>query len=156
MKKITLLSISIVFISIISFISCSKSSSNSAKSPVGTWRWIDTYYDTPISDSNPKTPANTNKTEILIFNSNNTFKRIMNNVDYDSGNYTYGHGTYINLSNTKFDYDSILYFHYGHSSYYGVDYYLYSNDTLFFSPGYADQYSCYSLPNNGAKWWVKF
>jgi len=156
MQKLIFLSISILLISIISLISCSKSSSNSAKSPIGTWRWIDTYFDYPPNDSNPKTPANTGNTELLILNNNNTFKRIMNNVAYDSGTYSYGHGIYINPSSSRFEYDSILYYHVGIASPLGRDYYGFSSDTLIICSYYADQFGgCYNMQYNGSKWWIK-
>ena len=146
----------IAVVSVIACSSCTKSSSDSAKSPVGTWRWIDTYFVYPPNDSNPKTPVNTGNTELLILNSNNTFKRIMNNMTYDSGTYIYGHGVYINPSSSRFEYDSILYYHVGNATPLGRDYYGFSSDTLIIGSYYADQFGgCYNMPYNGSKWWVK-
>jgi len=156
MKNIIILLYWLTIISILACISCKKNSNNSAKSPIGTWCWIDTYYVYPLSDSNPKTPANTGNTELLVFNNNNTFKRIMNNVAYDSGTFTYGHGSYIDLFNNKYVYDSILYYHYGSSAYCGRDYYGFQSDTLRIGAGYAGQFGgCYNMPYNGTKSWIK-
>ena len=135
----------IISLSIIVLIGCSKSTiTNSAKSPVGKWNWISTYYDYPLSDSNPKTPQNTGIRETLIFNADNSYKHLKNNVTIDSGTYSFGHGIYTNLSNSQFVYDSILYYHKSIPVVGGVDYYEINNDSLNMSSYLADKWFSYS------------
>ena len=134
---------------------CKKSIPSAAKSPVGNWKWIYTYYDNKLSNSNPRTPHNTGNEELLTFTADNTFKHLKNNVTIDSGTYSYGHGIYINDFSRKFEYDSLKYSHINFPNLDGVDYYTISGDTLGIGGGTAGQYSSYLTPFGGSIWWIK-
>jgi hypothetical protein len=137
-------------------ICCKKSDVATTPNIVGKWLWFKTYSDLPLSDSNPKTPANTGIQEVFTFNDDYTWSIKKNNVTQDSGTFTVGHNTLSNLSGTKYDYDSIKYFWNTLPRNFGWDYYqIYSNDTLLFEPGLGDRWVSYTLPNGGSKWWVK-
>ncbi len=149
MKRI-LISLAVLAI----LISCKKEKVIQPASIVGTWRWFATYADYLLGPDNPKTPQNTGNQETLIFNLDKSWKKIVNNLETDSGTYTLGHGSYTPYSGAKiFDYDSIVFYKNGSSN--GWDPYIVSHDTLIFSPYSAGRFSSYSLPNNGSKWWVK-
>jgi hypothetical protein len=71
---------------------------------VGTWSWSITYLDEP---GNPLTPQNTGKTETFIYNSDKTWRDIVNNVAVDSGTYAVFP---INRKMGNYTYDSIAYY----------------------------------------------
>ena len=155
MKKLTLLLLATCFC-IIAITSCKKNAAITAQSPVGNWKWIYTYYDNQLSDSNPSTPRNTGNEERLTFNADNTFKHLKNNVTIDSGTYSYGHGIYVNDFSRRFEYDSVKYYHNGLPIVGGVDYYMFYTDTIVFNPGLANKWLSYNEPYfGGSKWWVK-
>ena len=107
----------------------------------GQWEWISSWYDGPMSDSNPKTPQNTGIQEMIQFNSNYTWLKIQNNIHIDSGTYSTGHGSYLPyIGAYHFIYDSIVYYRNGISEKGKQDYYKIVNDTLQFSPGFAGIY----------------
>jgi hypothetical protein len=53
--------------------SCKKDTSTAPANIVGQWRWILTYYNNALSDSNPKNPTNTGINELMVFKSDNTW-----------------------------------------------------------------------------------
>jgi len=110
-------------------INCKKNADTVAPANIiGKWNWIETYFDYQLSDSNPLTPANTHRTETMIFNSDHTFKTIINNITTDSGTYSTGHGSSTNLSNYTSIYDSVVLYNKGISE----------------TPGYANTYNIFS------------
>ena len=117
---------------------------NSKQGLIGSWEWIATYKDYYLSESNPQTPQNTGTIEILAFNSDSTWSRIINNIKTDSGSFSTGHGSY--LGNT-YVYDSICYFQKKIAS--GVDYFKLKNDTLTFSRDFA------GTTGGGSKLWIR-
>jgi hypothetical protein len=107
----------------------------------GKWQWLSSWYDGPMSDSNPKTPQNSGIQELLEFNSNKTWLKIQNNIHIDSGTYSMGHGSYLPYVGAyHFIYDSIVYYRNGISEKGYQDYYKIFNDTLQFSPWFAGLY----------------
>jgi hypothetical protein len=149
MKPLSLLLLLFLFLSY-----CKKNNAILPTPIIGTWNWFATYADYPLGPNNPMTPQNTGNQEILIFNSDKSWKKFLNNISTDSGIYTTGHGAYTPyVGATTFVYDSIVYYKNGVSI--GSDPYIVSHDTLIFSPGSAGEFSSYSLPNNGSKWLVK-
>ena len=141
---------------LIFFVACKKDNSIKPVSIVGTWKWIYTYKDLPLSPTNPLTPLNTGTQELLIFNTDNSWKKLQNNVTVDSGTYSIGHGHYLPYQGaTDNIYDSVKY-NRTSSPFKPWDYYsVVSNDTLIFNPGLGGSFSSYTLPNNGSKSWVK-
>jgi hypothetical protein len=112
--------------------------------------WLSSWYDRPMSDSNPKTPQNSGIQEIIRFNSNKTWIKIQNNVPVDSGTYTNGHGSYLPyIGAYNFVYDSIVYFRNGISIKGSQDYYKIFNDTMQFCGGFAGIYG------SGSKFYIK-
>lgn len=134
-------------------ISCKKDTSKAPDKIVGQWRWILTYYDNALSDSNPKKPANTGINELIVFKSDNTWYQTKNNIKIDSGTYSTGHGSYLSGS-TNYVYDSVRYFIKGFTANIW-DAYEVRHDTLVFGPYLAGSFSSYSVFNGGSKWWVK-
>lgn len=154
MRLITILLKYIFFVIIFSLVSCKKNSINPL--PIAFhWKWIKTYNDAPLSSTNPITPLNSGIQELLIFNSDNTWSDIKNNNLIDSGTYIIGHGVFTNLSNVKFEFDSIQYYRNGTQVLGGVDYYQVSNDTLIINPFLNSKYISYMLPYGGSKYFVK-
>lgn len=145
----------IVFITLI-VISCSKSTSGiQPKSIIGKYKWIKTYYNNALSDSNPKTPLNTGNQELLVFNSDNTWYATKNGLKNDSGTFSIGHGQYLAYVGSIEDiYDSVCYYN-NYNILKGWDYYKFYSDTLVFDPYISGCFSSYTLPFNGSKWWVK-
>jgi hypothetical protein len=116
----------------------------------GQWQWLSSWYDRPMSDSNPKTPQNTGIQETIEFSSNNTWLKIQNNIHIDSGTYSTGHGSYLPyIGAYNFVYDSIVYFRNGISEKGTQDYYKISNDTLQFSGGFA------GISGGGSKFYIR-
>jgi len=152
--------IKILYINLIVFLSafsCKKDPIiNPAKDLTGKWEWIFTYKALPLSDSNPLTPENTGVKEILIFNADRTWQKNQNDVCVDFGTYTLGHGSHAAYPGAHlFIYDSIVYYRDGIKVIGGQDYYEIFDDTLQFSPGFGGRLSSYTLPYNGAKFWIK-
>ena len=134
--------------------SCKKSNTANNTNIIGTWKWVDTYYDYPLNDSNPLNPANSGIQETLIFNSDLTWKKIQNNVIVDSGTYSTGHGTYLPYPTAKeITYDSVRYYKTGQQLNI-YDFYEIINDTLSFDSALAGSFSFY-LGSNGYKQWVR-
>jgi hypothetical protein len=147
--------LAILFLALIAFC-CKKEPNNPAKDLAGQWEWIMTYKIYPLSDSNPLTPKNTGDIELLVFNSNKSWYKLLNNVKTDSGTYSLGHGSFTAYPGALTAiYDSVCYYRNGLPVFRGVDYYKIMNDTLEFSPGFSSRYSSYTLPYNGAKFWIK-
>jgi hypothetical protein len=133
--------------------SCKKASdkTTSAASIVGSWNWIDTYYDYPLGSGNPATPVNSGYTELLTFNVNGSYTKAINFTTTDSGTFSTGHGTYSDPSGfyPAYTFDSVVY-HHG-DSIVNVDYYkVYNNDSLVFSSYYA------GAVGGGSKFYIKF
>ena len=146
MKTLAQLMVLIVLLTLITF-SCKKDTINNPTQDItGQWQWIFSY----TVQLNPLTPQNTGIQEVIKFNSNNTWLKIQNNVDIDSGTFTKGHGSYIPyLGAHTFIYDSIVYYRNGISEKGTQDYYKIFNDTLEFCAGFAG-YSTKSDPIAGA------
>lgn len=126
------------------------------KDIAGHWKWFYTFFLEPLSDSNPLTPNKTGIEEILVFNYDHSWYKTINNIVMDSGTYFLGHGKYLPYPGAHtFIYDSILYFRNGKTFEDGFDYYEIYNDTLHFTPYLGGRFSSYTLPYNGAKYWVK-
>jgi hypothetical protein len=99
---------------------------------------------------NPLTPQNSGITEIIKFNSDNTWIKIQNNVRTDSGTYSTGHGSYLPYVGAyNFIYDSVVYYRNGLSEKGKQDYYKIYNDTLQFCGGFA------GLMGAGSKFYIK-
>lgn len=121
-----------------------------AQDITGQWQWLSTWYDSPLSDSNPKTHQNTDIQETIEFNSNKTWLKIQNNFYIDSGTYSTGHGSYLPyIGANNFVYDSIVYFRNGISEKGTQDYYKVFNDTLQFCSGFA------GIAGGGSKFYIK-
>ena len=135
MKTILYTILCILLLNIIVCSSCRKSNSSAtAASIAGKWKWVDTYFDYPLSDSNPLTPAYTGIPELLIFNTDATWKKIQNNKTVDSGTYSTGYGSYYDGWKT-YTYDSVKYIKSIAGA--GRDYYKLTNDTLQFCGVFA-------------------
>lgn len=136
--------------------SCKKVQINPAKDITGQWRWLSYYKVYLLSDSNPLTPQNTGVQEILLFNTNHTWFKTQNNIKTDSGTFSLGHGSYAPYSGAGIAiYDSIVYYKNGINKNGWQDYYTIYNDTLQICPGFAYQYSSYSIPYSGSKFYIK-
>lgn len=137
------------------FSRCKKDSINPAKDISGRWEWLSTY-NLYISDTANfhLTPAKTGIHEELRFSADHNWAKFQNNIQIESGTYTIGHNIYIpNPTVVPFIYDSVVY-NIG-ATRIGWDYYKIYSDTLQFCPGFADLFSCYSLPSNGSKFFRK-
>lgn len=107
----------------------------------------------PYADS---TPANTGRSELLVFNGNQTWYRTQNGVKVDSGTYGTGHGSYQPYVGAGiFIYDSVRYYKPNVSTNMYDFYEILHTDTLVFNPYLGGSFSSYSLPYNGTKWWIK-
>jgi hypothetical protein len=127
-----------------------------AKNITGQWEWIYTYKLYLLSDSNPLTPQNTGIHEMLVFNSNESWYKTINDIKIDSGTFSLGHGSYTPYNGAKpYIYDSISYYQNGFHITDGEDYYKIFNDTLEFTPGFSGKHFSYTLPTNGSKFWIK-
>jgi hypothetical protein len=138
---------------IITLFACKKSDSPvQAKSLVGTWNWFQTYCDCP---GPPTTPDSVGYQDIFTFNSDDTWKRVQNNIQIDSGTFKTGHGTYTNYAGgTTWHYDSVSF--YKSKIKVGWDaYQISSGDTLVFGPFLAGGFSSYLIPYNGSMWLIK-
>ncbi len=137
------------------FSGCNKEHINPAKDISGRWEWLSTYnlYYSDTANFH-LTPAKTGIHEELRFSAGHNWAKFQNNIQIESGTYTIGHNIYIpNPTVVPFVYDSVVY--YNGSNQLGWDYYKIYNDTLQFCPGFADLFSCYSLPSNGSKFFRK-
>jgi hypothetical protein len=141
MKKLTLTQLVFILLLVVNN-SCKKAPViEPIQDITGHWQWLSSWYDGPMSDSNPKTPQNTGIQEILEFNLNKAWLKIQNNIHIDSGTYSTGHGSYLPYVGAyHFIYDSIVYYRNGISEKGKQDYYKIFNDTLQFSPGFAGLY----------------
>ena len=153
--KKTIFLLTVVLLYLIS--SCKKDViNNPAKDITGHWKWIYSFLDNNLSDSNPKTPQNTGIEEMLVFNSNHAWYKTQNNIKMDSGTYLLGHGTYIPyVSSYAYIYDSIVYYRNGIFQKGSQDYYDIFNDTLEFCGCFAG-ISAKSDPTEGvSKFYIK-
>lgn len=126
------------------------------KDITGRWEWIYTYKIYLLSDSNPLTPQNTGIHELLVFNSDQSWYKTINDKKIDSGTFSLGHGSYTPYPGAKiYIYDSISYSQNGIHIRGGEDFYNIFDDTLEFTPGYSGRFSSYTLPYNGSKFWIK-
>jgi hypothetical protein len=122
----------------------------------GQWKWLSYYFVYLQSDSNPLTPQNAGIQERLVFNANHTWFKTQNDIKTDSGTYSIGHGNYTPYLGAKiYVYDSIVYYHNDVHENGWQDYYSTYHDTLQICPGYAGQFSSYSIPYNGSKFYIK-
>jgi hypothetical protein len=145
-----------ILILVLLIFSCKKDTpSITPKNIVGEWKWFQTYADLPLSPTNPSTPQNSAIEELLVFNTDKTWKQIQNSLTTDSGTYTLGHSSYTPyIGAYTYDYDSIGFYKKG--VFVGWDGYLISSgDTLIFGSGITGRFSSYMVPNNGSKWYVK-
>jgi len=134
MRKIYFLVLLSILSSLLLF-SCKKENAIKPNLLFGTWKWIYTYSDAAPGPKNPLTPQNTTKKEFLLFNLDNTWKKIVNDTIVDFGKFSS-------------DYKTITYFKNG-SQVKTMDYYEIKNDTLFFDPALS------GLVGGGIKVWVK-
>ena len=142
------------------FFTCSKPDAikiQPAQDLSGTWRWISTYLDLPLSDTNPMTPQNSGIEEIIVFKKDLTWYKALNSLTTDSGTYSIGHGSVLRGGAFLFIYDSIAYFRNGYlvDSFPNFDYYKICGDSLDFNPYYGARFASYMLPHNGRKIWVR-
>ena len=145
-----------ILVFILWFSGCKKEEMILPKDISGTWDWIFTYKAYPLSDTNPLTPQNTGIKEIIVFNSDMSWTNTQNNIVIDSGTYSLGHGSRTSYPGAQtYVYDSIVYYRNGIQINGGFDYYIIFNDTLEFSPGFSGRLFSYTLPYNGAKFWIK-
>jgi len=121
----------------------------------GYWRWISTYSQGPLSDSNPRTPQNTGNEEMLVFLSDHSWYKTLNSEKVDSGDYYLGHTSRLLDGKYEFTYDSIAYFRKGIPVEGGVDYYRIYGDSLHFMPYYGGRFVSYTFPYNGGKYWIR-
>jgi hypothetical protein len=136
--------------------SCKKDQINPAKDITGKWKWLSYYKVYLLSDSNPLTPQNTGIQEVLVFNANHTWVKTQNNVKIDSGTFSIGHGSHTPYPGAGTAiYDSIAYLNNGLKIYGWQDYYRIFNDTLQICPGFADQFTSYSIPYSGSKFYIR-
>jgi hypothetical protein len=155
-KKNLLLMNSIILILIALLLSCKKSPNDIQPQDItGYWRWISTYYDGPLSPTNPETPQNTGKEEILVFLRNHSWYKSVNHNKTDSGEYYLGHIMRLLDGKYIFTYDSISYYRNGSLVEGGVDYYRIYGDSLHFMPYYGGRFRSYTLPFNGGKYWIR-
>jgi hypothetical protein len=144
-----------ILLSVLIF-SCKKDQINPAKDITGHWKWQSYYKVYLLSDSNPLTPENTGIQEILVFNANHTWFKTQNNIKIDSGTFSVGHGSHTPYPGAGTAiYDSIAYYYNGVKINGWQDYYSIYNDTLQICPGYADQFTSYSIPVSGSKFYIK-
>lgn len=148
----------LIMISVFIFDSCKKEEiPNLATDISGKWQWLFS-----ISGGNPssagylKNPENTGISVLLVFNSDKTWYKALNNIKTDSGNYSIGHGTYTPyIGAYVFIYDSVIYYSTGTNNK-SVDFYKIFHDTLIFSGGFRGLCSK-SDPTEGAtKYYLKF
>jgi len=113
-----------ILIVLISLESCQKASP-SAPNISGNWNWFATYYDNILDSTNPRTPQNSNTTELVSFNGNNyTIKK---------GNQIVASGTYSTnvITNPFGELANCIHYKKGTSD--SITYYEISHDTLCFS-----------------------
>ncbi len=137
----------ILFIIILStaLFCCNKNSDVQPVSLVGTWNWIRTTHPNPIyADS---TPSNTRRTELLLFKNDNSWILLRNNMLYDSGTYSLGHGQ-SNPIVGNYIYDSVVFYKRNINQWW-TPYKIYSNDTLIFAGSFAGIYGA------GSQYYVK-
>ena len=149
--------IAVPLLLIIPLFGCKKDAINPAKDISGTWRWISTYWDLPLSDTNPLTPQNSGINEILVFKEDHNWYKTLNTIKTDSGTYSIGHGSILQGGAFLFVYDSIVYYRNGLpvDSFPNFDIYKIRGDSLDFNPYYGSRFSSYMLPYNGRKLWRK-
>ena len=150
----TLVSTIVLIVLLLSMISsCKKTTEpvpNNTKDISGQWKWIYSWLDGPMSDSNPRTPQNTGVQEIIVFKDNHTWLKTQNNIHIDSGTFSTGHGSFTPYTGAYvYIYDSIVYYRNGISEKGTQDYYEISNDTLMFCGCFAGLYAK-SDPTEGA------
>lgn len=93
---------------IIFLLACKKEHITKPGSVLGTWRWIYTYEDLPLSATNPLTPQNSGIEELIIFKTDHTWEKITNNTITDSGTFSIGRGSYTPYTGSAiYQYDSI-------------------------------------------------
>jgi hypothetical protein len=135
--------------------SCRKNHDQSVKAASlnGRWHWIFTHKDYPDGPNNPETPQNTGIEEFMLF-TDNSWKRIQNNITVDSATYTTGHNTYLPYPGAGlFVYDSVGF--YKNNVFVGWDSYEVRHDTLIFGAGLSGRFSSYMCPHNEARYWVR-
>ena len=159
MKKVFIPSL-VIFLFLLLITSCKKDKTTPEVKPVevtGKWVWIFSALDYPDPQTGGPvklTPSNTGTTESLEFTSTRTWKKILNNLPYDSGTYYLEHGKYVNPSNTEYIYDRLNYNRNG--SILGADWYEIHGDTLIFNPGFAGSYTSLNVPYiGGSVWFLK-
>jgi hypothetical protein len=123
--------------------SCEKEkATESAKDISGQWKWIFSWIDAPLSDSNPRTPQNTGFQEIMKYNTDHTWLKIQNSIHVDSGTFSTGHGSWSPTKEVTYVYDSIVYYKNGDQVKDMPNFYdLYGNDTLVFSGMFRGLYA---------------
>jgi hypothetical protein len=135
-------------------LSCKKNQDKNKLPLFGKWNWVSTRLGVPLGPNNPQTPANTGNQEQLIFSPDYTWKKVLNNTPVDSGTYSLGHGVRELQPFYRYEYDSIKYYRQG-IEIFTPDYFYCANDSLIINPGLAGAFSCYSLPFNGVKIFLK-
>jgi hypothetical protein len=151
--------LSVVLISLFLAASCKKNQEPTPESTgglSGKWKWIDSWLDAPLSDSNPRTPKNTGFQEEIEFKNNHTWIKSQNNILTDSGTFSTGHGSYTPYAGAyTYIYDSIVYYHHGLSEKGTQDYYKISNDTLMFCGCFAGFYAKADATEGASKRFIK-
>jgi hypothetical protein len=157
MNKTKFYTIQLIFIIIFALTESCKKPSNEIQPQdiTGYWRWICTYYQGPLSPTNPGTPQNSGNQEILVFLRNHTWYKNLNSIKVDSGEYYLGHISRLLDGMYNFTYDSIAYFRNGIPVDGGVDYYKIYGDSLHFTPYYGGRFVSYTFPYNGGKYWIR-
>jgi len=115
---------------------------------VGKWRWTETWFMIPISETNPQTPQNTGIKQTLEFRKDSIWLKTKNNVLVDSGTYTLGHGSITFADAFTYVYDSIAYYKNNiniKNDYYEID----SNNNLIFSGAFKGCAGC------GSEHWAR-
>jgi hypothetical protein len=147
-------SILILIITTTFLFSCEKEKvPESTKDISGQWRWIYSWIDSPLSDSNPRTPQNTGIQEIMNYNTDHTWLKIQNSIHVDSGTFATGHGSWSPTKEVTYVYDSIVYYKNGDQVKDMPNFYnIYGNDTLVFSGIFRGLYakSAKGDPTEGA------
>ena len=151
MKTILYLSISIL---LIIAVYCEKDKDDYIPEIVGKWNWI--YSFVSINSPVPNTPLSTGINELLVFNPDNTWYKTQNNIRIDSGSYSIGHGSYTPYMGAKtYNYNSITYYQNGTKIIDKTDYFVISDDTLLFNPGFAGLVAKSDLTSGLSRFYIR-